>query len=340
MNRILLALILQSFAAKIYSQSFTVHDLIMLSAQPEKNINHFIYKNYFVVSGDNNAGDSIISYIQKNKHNKIDTSTSRSVDLYKRLNSNYFFLHTSSLSDYLEGEQSLIKSGFIYDTKKDIRKDSSILFQKTNISIELTKEVKDSMMQYNFSLEERNVPDSIQYAEDLLRFDSHEFLVSYFGKKNVTEDLYYLSEKELKKCSVLFAGTKYQAVFVWGDEINLNKLSYVLVSNVIPTKGAERHGIPDGNNEWKFHSGIYWGMPLRDMLRLNEMDFSIYGNKSELAFMVKPENTGKIDFKKTAIMFSCNDCSVNEIFDQGEVSALDIAKAKLPMRIFDIIIYP
>ena len=56
--------------------------------------------------------------------------------------------------------------------------------------------------------------------------------------------------------------------------------------------------------------------------------------------MVKPENTGKIDFKKTAILFSCSNCFDNKIFNQQEVSALDVAKADLPLRIFDIIIYP
>ena len=39
-------------------------------------------------------------------------------------------------------------------------------------------------------------------------------------------------------------------------------------------------------------------------------------------------------------MLSCSDCYGNEILDQPEVSALDIAKAHLPLRVFDIIIYP
>ena len=341
MKRIFLILILQSFtAAKMYSQSFTVHDLITLSALSPQNIDRFMHRNGFILDKDDVEGDSITSYIVKTKHKKTDSIPRKSIDLYQRQNSRYFILNTLSLTEYMDGRQSLIKSGFVFDSTKDVRKDTSVLFLKANISIESTSEMRDSMMEYTFKLRERKIPESITFAEDLLQFDSHEFLVSYFGKKNVSGDMYYFSDKELKKCSVLFGSTNYQALFVWGDENNLNNLSYILISNVIPTKGAVQNGIAEGNNEWKFHNGIYWGMPVRDILQLNEMDFYIYGNKSALAFMVKPENTGKIDFKKTAILFSCSNCFDNKIFNQQEVSALDVAKADLPLRIFDIIIYP
>ncbi len=341
MKRILLILVLQNFfGGNTQSQSFSVHDLISLSALPAKSVNHFMNRNGFILDSDNTAADTITIYIQKLRRNETDSEPRKTIDIYQRNNSKYFVLHISSFNEYEDAQQMLIKSGFVYDTKKNIRNESSVLFQKANKSVESTREIKDSIVQYVFKLQERKIPDSIVYAEDLLQFDSHEFLTSYFGTKNVTTDLYYFSEKKLKKCSVLFGGTHYQAVFVWDDEDNLDNLSYVLVSNVIPTKGAEKNGTPDGNNEWKFHNGIRWGMPVRDILKLNEMDFYIYGIKSELAFMVKPEVTGKIDFKKTAIMFSCNNCFDNEIFDQGEVSALDVAKANLPLRIFDIIIYP
>jgi hypothetical protein len=342
MKRILLIVILQNFAAtKAPSQSFTVHDLVTLAALPSKNIGHFMNKKGFVNYGGNPGIDTLeASFIPKIKGRKTYSRPQISIDLYHQHDSKYFILHTSSLPEYLDGGQVLIKSHFVYDTSKDISKEPSMLFQKANITIEAITEVQDSIAQYTFKLLEKKIPDSIVYAEDLLQFDSHEFLVSYFGGKNVKKDLYYFSEKELKKCSVLFSGTRHQAVFVWGDENNLNNLSYILVSNVLPTKGSEQDIPLNGNNEWKFQNGIHSGMPIRDLLRLNEMDFDIYGNKSDLALMVKPGGNGKINFKKTAIMLSCSDCYNNEIFDQPEVSALDVAKAHLPLRVFDIIIYP
>ena len=152
--------------------------------------------------------------------------------------------------------------------------------------------------------------------------------------------MYYFSEKELKKCSVLFSGTRRQAVFVWGDENNLNNLAYILVTNKLPTEGAEKNNPLTGNNEWQFQNGIHEGMAIKELLKINEMDFDIYGNESDLAFMVKPGTSGKIDFKKTAVMLTCSDCFDDKIFRQKEVSALDIAKANLPVRVNDVIIYP
>jgi sorbitol-specific phosphotransferase system component IIA len=342
MKRIFLILILQNFALfNASSQSFTVRDLLTLANLPSKNIGPFMKKNGFVLYSSNPGIDTMItSFIPKIKFNKNHSSPQRSIDLYEQHDSKSFVLPISSLSEYLDGQQSLIKSGFVYDNKKDISKELSILFQKGNITIVANKEVQDSITQYTFILKEKKIPDSIVYAEDLLQFDSHEFLVTFFGGKNVKKDMYYFSEKELKKCSVIFSGTRHQAVFVWGDENNLSNLSYVLVSNVLPTEGSKDNLPLDGNNEWKFQSGIRSGMPIKDLLRLNEMDFYVYGNKSDLAFMAKPGETGKINFKKTAIMFSCSDCYGNEIMDQTEISALDIAKAHLSMRVFDIIIYP
>lgn len=300
MKKVLLILILQNFAAAVaHCQSFSVDELITLSNLPSNNIDHFMRKKGFVLSGS--ISDSVTmraGFIQKLKSNKKDIETKRSIDIYIKNDAKCFTLHTSVLNEYIEGQQRIIKSAFIYDTLKNVSKASSMLFQKDNITIMATREVRDSIMQYSFELKQKSIPSSLKYAEDLLQFDSHEFLVSFFGEQNVKKDLYYLSEKELKKCSVLFSGTPRQAVFVWGDEINLNNLSYVIVSNVLPTEGAKKINPLSGNNEWQLKNGIYPGMAIKDLLKINEMDFDIYGNKSELAFIVKPNEYGKIDFKK------------------------------------------
>jgi hypothetical protein len=342
MKRILLILILQNFAAgKAHSQSFTVDDLVTLSSLPSQNIDHFMKKKGFALYNSKSENDTMeVSFKAKVKASKKDIVPERSIDIYLRDDAKYFTLHTSSPNEYLDGQRRLIKSGFFYDDKKDVSKEPSMLFQKANIIIRATSGVQDGLPQYTFKLNEKKIPSSVMYAEELLQFDSHEFLVSFFGAQNVKKDMYFFSEKELKKCSVLFSGTRRQAVFVWGDENNFNNLSYILVSNVLPTAGAEKNNPLTGNNEWPFRNGIHAGMAIKDLLKINEMDFDIYGNESELAFMVKPGESGKIDFKKTAIMLSCSDCDGNKMFDQKVVSALDVAKANIPMHVYDVIIYP
>ena len=342
MKGILLILVLQNFAThKAYSQSFTVDDLVTLASLQSKNIDKFMNKNGFALYSSILQSDTLdASFGLKIKARKNYIGPKRTIDIFLKDDSKYFTLNTSSLNDYMDGQRSLIKSGFFYDSQKDITREPLMLFQKGNISIQATSRQEGGIPQYNFKLKVRQLPSKIKYAEDLLQFDSHEFLVSFFGKQNVKKDMYYFTEKELRKCSVLFSGSRYQVVFVWGDENNLNNLLYVLVPHVLPTASAEKVNAITGNNEWQFKNGIYPGMALKELLRLNQTDFGIYGNISEFAFMVKPVADGKIDFNKTAVMLSCNNCDDIKMFNQQVISALDVARKDLPMYVNDVIIYP
>lgn len=317
---------------------FSVKDLLLLPEMQPKSLDHFMMKNDFFRTGYTNGSDK--NFLQLKKHHKRDTLPAETVNIYSKNNFSYYDFHTYSHEKYVEGWERLIKSGYHHSDAQNNPKDSLTLFEKANVTISAGWETVDTLKQYYFSMKQRPIPDEINYAEDLLQFDTHDYLVSYFGRRNVTDDLYYFSNTELKKCSVLFMGTNRQAAFIWADDNNLDHLSFIVVSNVIPTKLSDKLGIPDATNEWKFKNGLRWGMKIRDILRLNEMDFYVYGNKSDLSFMVVPQITGKLDLKKTGIMLKCDNCYGNELFDQQEVSALDIAKANLPVKIFDIILYP
>lgn len=341
MRRIVQILILLNFiAADAHTQSFTVDELAKLTNLPLKNIGHYMNKKGFVLS--DKASDSAeikATFIQKFRFRK-ETDPKRSIDIFLREGIKHFTLHTTDFTEYQQGIQKLIKSGFFYDTLKDVTKGGSVLFQKANINIQGAAKMQDSSWQCSLILIEKAIPATLRYADDLLHFDSHAFLSSYFGKENVKRDIFYFEEKEFKRCSVLFGGTQRQAVFVWEDSIYLNKLLYILVTNKLPTEAGLKSNPLAGNNLWRLKSGVYVGMELKELLKINEVDFDIYGNKSEMAFLIQPNSYGKIDFKKTAVMLSCNDCDDHKIFNQRLVSALDVAKAKLQLRVLDIALYP
>jgi len=63
----------------------------------------------------------------------------------------------------------------------------------------------------------------------------------FFGEKNVKKDGYYFSEKELRKCSVLFANTSQQAVFIWEDQINLRESLLCSYSGILPTQSTAKY---------------------------------------------------------------------------------------------------
>jgi hypothetical protein len=344
MKRILLIIILNGFAQiRAYSQSFTIDDLLSLPSLSRNNMERLMNKNGFA-SHRISMDDTIIMtrYFEKNKAKKTDSITIRNIDLYKKDDTRYYALRTSSLNEYLEGQKQLIKAGFFYDNKKDTSKPTPILFQKKNITVETICSMEDDIAQYTFLLQKKEPPNpaSIQHAEDLLKFNSHEFLVSYFGEKNVKKDLYYFSEKELKKCSVLFGNSSRQVVFVWKDETNLYDLSFILISNIMPTASAEKFDKVLANNQWALKNGIHAGMNLMELLKLNGKDFEFYGNQSELSFVIKPGDDGKIDFKKTVVTLSCSNCNNNRVFNTSIVSALDIAGENLPISVYNIMLLP
>ncbi len=334
-------LLLQLSTHKISGQSFTVSDLLKLSTLSSKSIDHFMGKKGFAFTGGKLENEMMeTEFTLKPKIRKKYVGPKRTITINILEDTKTFILHTSSLNELLQGQQLLSSQEFFYDNKKNVLKDFPVLFQKRNVTIQTSFQIVDSLPEYTFTLTLKKLPQGIKYAEDLLQFDSHEYLVSFFGEQNVKKDLYYFSQNELQKCSVLFSGTPFQVVFVWGDPDNLSRLLYIIVPHRLPTASAAKDNSVTGNNEWQFRNGIYQGMDIKELLRLNQVDFDIYGNKSDLAYMVKPAESGRIDFKKTAVSFSCTTCEDLKIFNQKEVSAIEVAKNDIPMYVNAVILYP
>ena len=216
-----------------------------------------------------------------------------------------------------------------------------MLFQHKNITIQASKAIEEGNPVYTFLLKKKEMPTIVtRFAEDLLAFDSHEYLATYFGEENVKKDVYYFSEKKFKKCSVLFGNSNRQVVFVWEDEDNLSKLSYILISGVMPTEEGRPFNDNIGRNIWSFKNGIYSGMSIRELLEINKRDFSFYGINSEFSMMIEPENTGYIDFKRVGIMLSSLDGSSPLLLKKQKISAEDALENHLALHVFYIMLRP
>src|SRR5437868_13741577 len=160
MKRIRLILILQTFiTCYTYSQSFSVDDLLTLSSLPSKNVDRFMKKNGFSLFSTQRDNDTLgASFMPDIKPGKADTRPKRSVDIYVKNDSKFFSLHTSSSSEYIDGQRNLIKKGFFYDVRKEIAKEHTMLFQKANIAIRAISEMQDSIPVYTFKLEVTKIP--------------------------------------------------------------------------------------------------------------------------------------------------------------------------------------
>jgi hypothetical protein len=181
--------------------------------------------------------------------------------------------------------------------------------------------------------------ESIRNAEDLLQFYSHEFLVSVFGEKNVIKDLYYFSEKEVTKCSVLFPHTNRQAVFIWGDEINLSGPIYLVIGGNLNTASNANYDKVVEENVWRSKDGIYSGMSLNDLIKLNNSDLNFYGKDSKFPFMVVPDNRGVLNFKKNRVVLGCLNPNGSGLLNNEQVSGNEALFDNRAMYVF-MIMFP
>lgn len=304
-------------------RTITIADLVTLSSLSQKSTESYLNRKGFIRK---NIQDDLLSvtFIENRKPKSKDTvKITRSINLYKKENKEYYLLHTSSSGEYTDWKAWLKNNGFLYDSN---HKDNTApaIFQRRNIKIITNAERREDVTEYIFSLQKKESPNpaTVQFAEDLLEFDSHEYLVSFFGQQNVKQDVYYFTEKELKKCSVIFPNTDKQVIFIWNDEINLSDLSYILISGILPTIKAVHYNGIVGQNNWNLKNGISSNMNIRELLELNGEDFQFYGRNSEFSYMVVPESKGKIDFKKVGLTLGCFDCS-SALLDREKIRASD-----------------
>ena len=129
-------------------------------------------------------------------------------------------------------------------------------------------------------------------------------------------------------------------MFVWEDEDNLCKLSYVLISGIIPTESTMPFNENISRNKWAFKSGIFSGMSIRDLLRLNGQDFNFYGLNSEFSLMVQPQTSGHLDFNKIGIMMTSIDGTGPPLLKKTLISAVEAVENRIALHVFYIMLTP
>jgi hypothetical protein len=324
------------------SQSLTIDDLVNLSSVPPQNFDEFIVKKSFSVKRRSLVENEMGYTFFESKPPGDSSPVNRSINMYKKGDTWCIAFHTSSIDEYMNGRNRLKKLNFFSDSRNDTSLKAPLFFQKMAITIQASCDLNGEEPVYTFLMKKKDIPDpnSIQYAEDLLKFDSHEYLVACFGEDNVKKDVFMFSENESKRCSILFPNSNEQAVFIWDEENNYRKLSYVLISGTLPAPVASQYSGSYGHNKWELKNGIHQGMRIDDLLRLNSNDFTFYGNKSEFSMMVEPKVTGSINFKFIGIGFNCFNCDRSVVLDKQKVSASDAVNNNLAMHVSCIMISP
>ena len=332
-------------ANNVYSQGFSAKDFLFASSLSTKKVEAYLNKRQFVPSGSRSQNGTLVNIYspkpEKKSKKKKDTLTIKRTIEWSHLKNNFSFTYLTSLKDEFDENLRILKeTGFFCGNEKDT---VAVLFQRRDVTVQarLVKEpTGDTLYSLFYQQHEVPIPDSIQVAEDLLRFTSHEFLVSVFGEKNVIKDLYYFSEKEFSKCTVLFPKTSRQAVFIWNDEANLCKPAYLVIGgNTNTASSANYDGVID-ENVWHSKDGIYSGMSLYSLIKLNGNGFKFYGKNSKFPYMVVPENSGTLNFNKSRVVLGCLNPTGSSLLNNATISAEDIISDNLGLYVFMIMLMP
>lgn len=346
--------ILLLYALPLYSQVITFNDFVILSSLQDKKINSYIIKMGFVqVPRTLDDGTLVNEFFYRDKKNPFDTIV-RFLSGYRNGPATGVVYLTSSLPERERIWREFRLNGFttsIADTtlKADsivladsLMADTATYMQKADMTVRIGEEMRDEIRMYRIAMEKRPLPASsaLRFADDLLSFSSHENLIAKFGEANVEKDTYYFSQTDSSRCSVIFPGTNRQAIFIWDDQAAYRTLAYIMIGGGLRADNPSDQDRTVALNTWKSSTGLYTGMRLAEIIRMNGSDFSFFGTQSEFALMAVPEKKGNIDFKRTGIVLGCFNCSGVPVVKTETVSAEAAIAAGVQLYIVSIVLLP
>ncbi len=325
MKKILFFFLAIFFFAAAHGQVFTLSSLVEAADVPVKNIDRYVAKKGFGYIGNTYLPDTIIREYNYSGKGKITDSIIRSFRFFSIREAVYFTYSTTAAAEYRELKSSLLKEGFFCNEEQDSLQAKCLLYQKNDLTVSLSSNRVDTLTEYSFLVRKAKLPrpKEINYAEDLSAFDSHEYLRYYFGNKNVRKDIYYLSEKEIIKCTILFPHTNRQAVFLWGDDVNNRGLTFICIGGQLMTKSSLQYEKNVAENIWRLKNGIHAGMSMYSLRMLNDAAFDFYGGNSVNTGVVLSDSTGKLDFTKEHIVLGCMNCNDRDFLRQTVMNSDD-----------------
>ena len=344
MKGALLFLISFLIVCNLHSQQYTANDFLYASSLTSKKLESYLNKKKFLPAGNRFQNDIVINIYNlkpaKSKKKKDTLIITRSIETFHTKNNSSFTYITSLKKEYTESLKELNDDGFFCGNENDT---TAILFQKKNITVLANMMIeKDGDTLYSLAINQQvlPLPEDIQFAEDLLKFYSHEYLVSFFGQKNVIKDVYYFSEKDVAKCTVLFPKTSRQAVFIWEDNVNLCKPAYLIIGGNMNAGTITNYDGIISENVWNSKDGIYSGMSLNSLMKLNGSSFKFYGKNSDSPYMIVPEKTGAINFKTNRVVLGCLNPTGSRLLNNATIGADEILSDNLGLYVYMMMILP
>lgn len=334
---LLLALLVLSGTG--YTQS-SIRDLALLSQMPVQKFDaHILKKEYRRDYYSPRETHTEYAYYQQKPKKKEKLLRTLSYKSEGDITDVGF--QTSSEKERNELLDELRKSGFVQYNKSTTPTTGTALYQKDEYTVAYSVEIKDTITLYTFLLQRKELPrvKDVAYAEDLLPYASHEYLKSSFGAGNVRQDVFYYSESETNRCSVLFPDTEREVIFVWQDEQELRRPAFLLVGGNLKPDNSAGANRQLRHNLWRSKQGVYAGMSLQELQELNNGAIRFYGWHTEQAGMLLPQNSGSINFKELGLVLHCINCD-NEPKPINVVSSNQAIQQAQKVHVATLVILP
>jgi hypothetical protein len=334
-------LILIVFSAEAQSQSFSMGDLVSLTTYTGSKFDSYVSRRGFRPSGFTNTSADSIAYNYFDKKAKV-LQPENYIVKYNADESSRICFQTTSLEEFTKMNQQL-KEQYHYTKAENEAAGAPLIYQKANVSIIPAVKTEGDKTVYSFLVEKKALPKArdIAYAEELLQYSSHEYLVAGFGAENVKRDIFYFSDKEINKCSVLYPNTNLQVIFIWNDEVNLRNISFILIGGQLRAQSSLTYHKQIELNAWQSKQGIRAGMSLKELQQMNGGQLKFYGWDTDQPGVLVNKTNGNLDFKNLGLVFNCLDCNEDKYYSKSEViSSEDVLKENRRVYVSTLVIMP
>ena len=317
MRKILLLLFWVVLTTLAYGQEFSAKKMLSMLSLSIPKFESELSERKYRTAGVETFGDTAVKtylYRPAYKSRKKMLADSISRKLLRSVLKETFLLtyQTTSATEYTGIIADLKKEGFYCEYEKDSTiTPAEYLYQHEDYTAGACIKKIDDVKWYSVSFFKKILPvnKTLFFAEDLLDFSSHEYLVYYFGEKNVKKDIYYFEGNDIVNCSVLFINSKRQVIFIWKDGRNRRRIDNLLFGGQHRLKSQQENDNFIAENSWKLKTGVHAGMPLFELRMVNKKDIAFCGGDAPNPGLVFPESTGEIDFKNADVILGCMNCT-------------------------------
>lgn len=325
-------------------QVYCALNLLESSSVPKQKFDSYVSKKGFNYLGSTYLNDTIARDYNFKGIGKIKATNAvqRAVTVFNTKEDFCFTYRTTSADEYLKILADIRKEGF-FCNQENATGLVSKLYQSNDVTVCISEKQADTLKEYNFLIRKQILPKlkEINFAEDLFVFNSHEYLKYYFGEDNVKKDIYYLSEKKIGKCSIIFPNTNRQVVFLWADEVNNTQLSKIYIGGQLMAESSINYDQTVAENIWQLKSGIRPGMSLYQLRKLNDAAFEFNGgNSANTGMIAATANSGKLDFKKESVVLGCMNCNDAAFYKKTTLNSDDAIQDERILFVHTIILDP